>query len=273
MERIKKAILLVFSFIFALFLCFIFSDLVYHFQTGEWYYKKGSLCKKISKAYTKSMEYELGRYPSKTVKDLSINIGLDKIQDWTKREVGQNVGLVCFEKEITLNFLDFKAVNRGEYSLSFSVGLNEEFDSSCYVSLMVNKNEEWLSHKQIFPKDVLTAVLPSRPRCLRSPKVLLRVYCFKDSMPKLLRPALVLTPIYAKYEKSNYHESFSFKKGNKIRILAIGGSTTYGTSNEQNTTWPSILQQKLNVLYPNKFEVLNLGIWGGVLEILLKAMI
>ena len=51
------------------------------------------------------------------------------------------------------------------------------------------------------------------------------------------------------------------KDSNTIRILTLGGSTTYGYLNRNpNTTWPAILQRKLQRNTNKKVEVLNGGL-------------
>jgi lysophospholipase L1-like esterase len=60
------------------------------------------------------------------------------------------------------------------------------------------------------------------------------------------------------------HNSLGFRgaefppKGSAVRIVAIGGSTTYGVDVSDTETWPALLQQKLGAGY----EVLNLGVAG-----------
>ncbi len=54
---------------------------------------------------------------------------------------------------------------------------------------------------------------------------------------------------------------------NTIRILALGGSSTWGAGNRDGETWPEQLEAKLTQLYsPRKFEVVNAGIIGGRAE-------
>jgi lysophospholipase L1-like esterase len=49
----------------------------------------------------------------------------------------------------------------------------------------------------------------------------------------------------------------------KYKILCLGDSFTEGVGAEQNESWPAILQQKLNIEYPDSFEVINAGIGGS----------
>ncbi|MBF0404335.1 SGNH/GDSL hydrolase family protein [Candidatus Magnetominusculus xianensis] len=67
-------------------------------------------------------------------------------------------------------------------------------------------------------------------------------------------------------EMKIYRESFSVQKGKRFRILAIGGSTTYGVGVNTAFTWPHMLQEKLDSNFPEKYEVINLGIKGGHIE-------
>lgn len=60
-----------------------------------------------------------------------------------------------------------------------------------------------------------------------------------------------------------YREAFAIKKGQRVRILAIGGSTTYGFGVEPHMTWPKLLADKLEKNFPGKFEVINLGRLGA----------
>ena len=55
---------------------------------------------------------------------------------------------------------------------------------------------------------------------------------------------------------------FEIKKPNDTyRIIAVGGSTTFGSGVEEDFTWPTILQKSLNDLQPSKrIEVINAGI-------------
>lgn len=47
-----------------------------------------------------------------------------------------------------------------------------------------------------------------------------------------------------------------------IRILAIGGSTTYGAGVNNDQTWPAILQKQLNNTLNIQVEVINAGVCG-----------
>ena len=54
------------------------------------------------------------------------------------------------------------------------------------------------------------------------------------------------------------------KPDNTFRIIAIGGSTTFGSGVEDEFTWPSQLQKKLDGLDSEKnIEVINAGIAGS----------
>lgn len=60
------------------------------------------------------------------------------------------------------------------------------------------------------------------------------------------------------------HNSLGFRggefpaKGSATRVVAIGGSTTYGVDVSDNSTWPALLQDQVG----NGYEVLNLGVAG-----------
>ena len=62
------------------------------------------------------------------------------------------------------------------------------------------------------------------------------------------------------------------KLPNTMRIIALGGSTTFGFGLQDEETWPTILEGMLNHSSPNGFyEVMNTGITGltsiGILEL------
>ena len=60
------------------------------------------------------------------------------------------------------------------------------------------------------------------------------------------------------------HNSSGFRSAaidpvkSRIRVAAIGGSTTYGVGVDDSETWPAVLQKKLG----NKYEVINMGVPG-----------
>ena len=58
---------------------------------------------------------------------------------------------------------------------------------------------------------------------------------------------------------------FSIDKPNDVfRIIAVGGSTTFGHGVEDGWSWPALLQESLNELEPlKKIEVLNAGVSGA----------
>jgi hypothetical protein len=64
-----------------------------------------------------------------------------------------------------------------------------------------------------------------------------------------------------------YRAPFAIAKApGKTRVLAIGGSTTYGFGLAAAQAWPAQLQQLLDEQRPGTFEVVNLGYLGGHLE-------
>ena len=67
-------------------------------------------------------------------------------------------------------------------------------------------------------------------------------------------------------DMSLYRSPFLIKKGDRIRIVTIGGSTTYGFGVDSNLIWPKLLAKKLEKTFPGKYEVVNLGRLGGHLE-------
>jgi hypothetical protein len=60
------------------------------------------------------------------------------------------------------------------------------------------------------------------------------------------------------------HNSLGFRggefpaKGSATRVVAIGGSTTYGVDVSDDSTWPALLQEQIG----SQYEVLNLGVAG-----------
>jgi len=65
---------------------------------------------------------------------------------------------------------------------------------------------------------------------------------------------------------AHYRAPITVKKNGRIRILAIGGSTTYGFGIGSKFTWPRLLSEKLEREFPGRYEVINLGRPGGHLE-------
>ena len=56
----------------------------------------------------------------------------------------------------------------------------------------------------------------------------------------------------------------SKKPDNTYRIFAVGGSTTFGNTSDENETWPAYLQQIINEkITDKKIEVINAGVSGG----------
>lgn len=64
-----------------------------------------------------------------------------------------------------------------------------------------------------------------------------------------------------------FREPINHKKNNRLRIVVLGGSTTYsdGEPERQNnfSTWPALLEARLEASYPGRYEVINLGIGGA----------
>nr|AAP58611.1 hypothetical protein [uncultured Acidobacteriota bacterium] len=95
--------------------------------------------------------------------------------------------------------------------------------------------------------------LPFAPRPYDSRKL----FVYREGMPQL-----------AEFDVTNNSLGFrtperTFAKGDRVkRIVTLGGSTTWeGTRND--TTWPALLEQKLNAQYQNtgyRIEVVNLAV-------------
>lgn len=63
----------------------------------------------------------------------------------------------------------------------------------------------------------------------------------------------------------NGNKEFGKKEKGKIRIIAIGGSTTFGwLIKDYQQTWPSQLEEILNKKFNGKVEVINAGLPGGM---------
>ena len=50
---------------------------------------------------------------------------------------------------------------------------------------------------------------------------------------------------------------------NKYKIICLGDSFTEGVGAPQDSCWPALLQGKLNVAFPDSFEIINGGIGGS----------
>jgi hypothetical protein len=55
-------------------------------------------------------------------------------------------------------------------------------------------------------------------------------------------------------------QSSTYSKSKKRIIVTLGESTTSSNWSEHN--WPSLLQKKLNLLYPNSYQIINLAVTG-----------
>ncbi len=63
----------------------------------------------------------------------------------------------------------------------------------------------------------------------------------------------------------NGKKEFGKKEKNKIRIIAIGGSTTFGWMiKDYKKTWPAQLEKILNKTFNGRVEVVNAGLPGGM---------
>ena len=62
------------------------------------------------------------------------------------------------------------------------------------------------------------------------------------------------------------------KKAGIVRIIAFGGSTTYGVNNPAEATWPSLLEQELRRTIDRPVEVLNGGRPGAKVDDLLARL-
>ncbi|MBF0534730.1 MAG: SGNH/GDSL hydrolase family protein [Nitrospirae bacterium] len=63
-----------------------------------------------------------------------------------------------------------------------------------------------------------------------------------------------------------YRDPFQIKKTKPYRIIAIGGSTTYGFGVSPEHTWPKRLENILKGKFNDRYEVINLGRLGGHLS-------
>ena len=50
---------------------------------------------------------------------------------------------------------------------------------------------------------------------------------------------------------------------NRYKILCLGDSFTEGIGSPQDSSWPVLLESKLNLLWPDSFQVINAGIGGS----------
>lgn len=65
------------------------------------------------------------------------------------------------------------------------------------------------------------------------------------------------------YYRGIRRDYFNIDKGNKIRIVCLGGSTTFGQGQFDNSrVWPQILERLLGMQKPDTYEVLNAGVCG-----------
>ena len=150
--------------------------------------------------------------------------------------------------------------NYGPYILSAWIKTNKE--QNAYVQLIsegkmnINYhpgNGRWQLISVVFPrsdesKDVIVVLGADKEAAF-----------FDDVKLVLGRKQNVPAPLGGR--RLRFREMISLRKSGKVRILALGGSTTY-CHTDFYKTWPYILEQKLNSYFPGKFEVINLGVPG-----------
>lgn len=79
--------------------------------------------------------------------------------------------------------------------------------------------------------------------------------------------AAVTAPSADEDRFARYREAFPLeKRPDTVRILAVGGSTTFGFGLPAKAAWPARLAACLEDEAPGRYEVLNLGRLGGHLE-------
>jgi hypothetical protein len=164
------------------------------------------------------------------------------------------------EQEIELQEKQVALLQEGKYSLSLSTICKSQTPRTALLVVSAN-GQVCYSAPNLSKEDVLTAVIPFS----KAAKKTVRIRFINNGRQPVIfeRPRLVFTPLYPNFVNQHYREEFNFRKGKRKRIIVIGGSTSYGTGASLNCTWPSILQQKLEYLYPHSVEVLNLSTWGG----------
>jgi len=249
---------------------FLFPELYFRIKYNEYYRDKGIFAIKRNIDPRLILE-EISLQSFREKKSLAISIPLESFNKTKNADVvisqdglkliRRNANKQSYtQADILLDKKQMSLINSLNYSLSFSVFCESNTAKTTYVNIILN-NKEFNSPMNLYPRGILTVVVPQNR--LKTDKISIKLVN-NTSTPAIFKsPKIIFTPFYPNLINRNFREEFNFQKGVKTRIMAIGGSTTYGTGSANNCAWPSILQQKLEYLYPDRFEVINLGTWGG----------
>lgn len=88
---------------------------------------------------------------------------------------------------------------------------------------------------------------------------------------RILGPWFIPDPEYPDLKRSNpwrvgrgfHNQKISIDSGDRIRLFALGGSTTYGTPYEhEKRGFPEATQDRLNTGDSNRWEIINMGVAG-----------
>ena len=88
---------------------------------------------------------------------------------------------------------------------------------------------------------------------------------------RILGPWFITDPEYVTLKRSNpwrvgrgfHNQKLSIESGERKRLFALGGSTTYGTPYEhERGGFPEATQAVLNQAEPERWEIINMGVAG-----------
>lgn len=279
-------LLLTASVCISLFLCIIFAEVYFRCKEGNWYYKK-SLFSKSNVDSVNLKDKNLVERVNRATKEVtyeSMEFDLLHLKRSNNYFAGPNTNLTSNSYlEIGANLTQemIENINSGKYSFSASITCDSPSVSPETCLVLLDGEFEIRSHFQQYPEDLLTVVFPILPKEVTtrsnydllgsqriSNKLKLKINSTDNVTFKNLK--LLMTPIEHQASVDNVNRYFrapiNYLKGKKYRILAIGGSTTYGVGSTPNVTWPCVLEQKLNAVYPGRFEVINIGMPSGNLR-------
>lgn len=258
---LKKIAAVVMAIIVGILLSFLTAEIYFYGIAGDWYYKRSVLLKQhYNKDFMIGQKLEDDKEGKNVivVKEIFSKSLVHKLGDES------NQGTEYEEKII----FEGSAFTKG-YPIVFSSWVKTDKRNNASISI-IYRNSKMTS--AFHPGDGTWKHLTVVSELLFDPGLSseITVKLTSEDSPAYFNGAVLTLQEIKKSRlpdpRSLYRERFNFKKGKAFRILAIGGSTTWGGRggffgpSEPHLTYPSILEQKV-MSFPNTdIEVFNLGL-------------
>lgn len=262
--RLKKNTVVVIAIIAGILISPLLAAEVYFFSlAGDFYYKRSMFLKKhYNKDFIigKKLEDDKEGKNVIVVKKILSESLIHKLGDESNQSIEYEEKIIFEESTFTKG-----------YTVVFSSWVKTDKRNNTSISI-IYRNSKMIS--AFHPGDGTWKYLTVVSEALFDPELsreitvkLTNEYfsaCFKGAVLTLQEIKKSRLP----QPRSLYRERFNYKKGKVLRVLAIGGSTTWGARggyfgpSEPYLTYPSILEQKV-MSFPNiDIEVFNLGRCG-----------